>query len=84
MQHHNPSDSLESIVLARIARHRADQVDRASLSAGTLMVIAALAAGFVFGLGHADNGQAGARDVESIVLADMARMAPSALLANSR
>jgi hypothetical protein len=77
-------DLLESAVLARVARHRAEQDDRASLSAGTLMVFAALAAGLVIGLGHAGRGAPAARDVESIVLADSARMAPSGLLANTQ
>lgn len=76
-------DSLESAVLARIARHRAERADPASLSAGTLVVFAALATGLFIGLMHG-NGAAATRGVESIVLADSARMAPSGLLANSQ
>ena len=79
----NP-ELLEAAVLQRIAQHRAQRADRASLSAGTLMVFAALAAGLFIGVGRTgDTGQA-ARGVESIVLADSARMAPSGLLANSQ
>ena len=72
-------DSLESAVLERIARHRAERADRASLSAGTLVVFAALATGLFIGLvqGH---GRQVTRGAESIVLADSARMAPSGLL----
>ena len=77
-------DELDAAILERIARHRADQDERASLSAGTLMVFAALAAGFVIGLGQTREPAPGARDVESIVLADTARMAPSGLLASSQ
>lgn len=77
-------DDLDAAVLERIARHRAAQDERASLSAGTLMVVAALAAGFIIGLGHGENPSPGARDVESVVLADTARMAPSGLLASTR
>ena len=77
-------DSLETAVLERIARHRAERDDRASLSAGTLVVFAALATGLVIGLNRADHAGPGARDVESIVLADSARMAPSGLLASAQ
>jgi hypothetical protein len=77
-------DSLESAVLARIARHRAQRDDRASLSAGTLMVFAALTAGLIIGFGRAEHVGPAARGVESIVLADSARMAPSGLLASTQ
>jgi hypothetical protein len=77
-------DSLESAVLGRIARHRAERDDRASVSAGTLVVFLALAAGLVIGVGRAGHGAPDARGVESIVLADSARMAPSGLLASTQ
>ena len=77
-------DDMDAAVLASIARHRAAQDERVSLSAGTLMVVAALAAGFVIGLDHSGGPSPGARDVESIVLADTARMAPSGLLASTQ
>ncbi len=82
-QSHN-LDSLESAVLERIARHRAQLDDRASLSAGTLMVFAALTAGLIIGFGRAESAGPAARGVESIVLADSARMAPSGLLASAQ
>ena len=84
MPTHHSLDTLESDVLARIARHRESGAERASLSAGTLMVLAALATGLVIGFNRADDVAPGARDVESIVLADTARMAPSGLLASSQ
>jgi hypothetical protein len=81
---HYTLDTLESAVLDRIARHRAERDDRASLSAGTLVVFVALTAGLVIGLGHAERSRSAGRGVESIVLADSARMAPSGLLASSQ
>ena len=84
MSHPTNLDSLEAAVLERIARHRAERDDRASLSAGTLVVFAALATGLIIGLNRADDIGPGARDVESIVLADSARMAPSGLLASTQ
>lgn len=82
MSHTESLDQLEATVLARIARHREESADRASLSAGTLLVFAALTAGLVIGFGraHVPPPSPGA---ESVVLADSARMAPSGLLGTS-
>lgn len=77
-------DQLEHSVLLRIARHREEQSDRASVSAGTLLVFVALTAGLVIGFGLARQPAAPVASVESIVLADSARMAPSDLLASAQ
>lgn len=84
MSHPDTLDRLESTVLARIARHRDDMADRASLSAGTLLVFAALTAGLVIGFGRAHRPATPTFASESIVLADSARMAPSGLLASTQ
>ena len=77
-------DSLETSVLARIARHREDVGDRASPSAGTLLVFAALTAGLVIGFGRSHQAVAPDRGAESILLADSAQLAPSGLFARTQ
>jgi hypothetical protein len=83
MHRTEPLDHLESAVLARIARHREESADRASLSAGTLLVFAALTAGLIIGFGRA-SVPVPAPGAESVVLAESARIAPSGLLASSQ
>jgi hypothetical protein len=75
-------EGLEADVIARIGRHRAGQ-DRGTLPAGTLLAVVALTVGIAIGFSQA-QGVPGAHGSESIVLADDARLAPSALLASAQ
>ena len=66
-------EQLEDAVLVRIARHREELSDRASLSAGTLLVLVALTAGLIIGVGRARQP---ATPAASVVVAKTASRQP--------
>jgi len=75
-------DALETDVLARIARHRVSQQDSGTLPAGFTLAALALSIGLVVGWNQAEQASS-SHGSESIVLADEAQLAPSALFADN-
>ncbi len=81
MNMHRTLDDLEGDVMARIARHRAAQLDAGTLPAGITLAVMALTIGLAIGWNQARQ-MTPQHGSESIVLADDARLAPSSLFAD--
>lgn len=76
-------DELETAVLARIARHRQDQLDPGTLPTGLTLAVIALTVGMVIGWSQARQLTSPHRS-ENVLLADDARLAPSSLLVSNQ
>lgn len=76
-------NDLESTVLARIARHREEQLDAGTLPTGVALAAVALTVGMVIGWNQSRQ-LTSPHGSETMLLADDARLAPSSLLASNR